>query len=98
MKHYLFALVLCIFSFPLFSQQTFTSSVYSSVTTKQAKEARYRYLVDTTVKQYLAEPLNDENEGLWNEAFWSLELLQYKNNYTKQKLTVAWSKAPKLSE
>ena len=64
----------------------------------QARAERYRYLLDTTIKQYLSEPLNDDNEGLWNEALWSIELIQYKNAYTKQKLTIAWSKADHLSE
>lgn len=81
-----------------FSQQLLNSSIYSPVTSAKARAERYKYLLDTTIKQYLAEPLSDDNEGLWNEALWSLELIQYKNAYTKQKLTVAWSKASHLSE
>ena len=86
MKRYFFIIALLIFSAQLFSQQAISDTIYSKVTTKQAKEQRYKYLVDTTIKQYLAEPLNDDNEGDWNEALWSLELLQYKDDYTKQKL------------
>lgn len=71
--------------------------VFSRVTTKDAKAARYRYLADTAIKQYLLDPLNDDNEGEWNDALWAMELLQYKDDFTRQKLGVAWSKAVQLS-
>ena len=82
----------------MFAQPAVNDTVYSKVTTKQAREQRYKYLVDTTIKQYLEDPLNDDNEGEWNDALWSIELLQYKDEYTKQKLAVAWSKAAQLSD
>ena len=91
------SLLLIIISFPvlLFAQ---TDTVFSKVTTKQAKEARYRYLVDTSIKQYLQDPLNDDNEGEWNDALWAMELVQYKDDFTKQKLEIAWSKAAQMSD
>lgn len=98
MKKIVLLLLTVSFFVSAFSQQLINTSVYSPVTTPTARAERYKYLLDTTIKQYLAEPLNDDNEGLWNEALWSLELIQYKNAYTKQKLNIAWSKAAKLSE
>lgn len=98
MKKHFFVIVLLIFSVQLFSQQSLNDTVFSKVTTTAAKEARYRYLVDTAIKQYLEEPLVDTTEGDWNDALWSMELLQYKDDYTKQKLAVAWSKAAQLSD
>jgi hypothetical protein len=98
MKKYFFVMLLLLSFTTVFSQQLQSNILYSPVATTQARAERYRYLLDTTIKQYLAEPLNDDNEGLWNEALWSIELIQYKNAYTKQKLTVAWSKAAHLSE
>jgi hypothetical protein len=98
MKKYFFIIILSASITPLFSQQLISNSLYSPAATKKARAERYKYLLDTTIKQYLAEPLNDDNEGLWNEALWSLELIQYKNDYTKQKLAIAWSKATQLSE
>lgn len=83
---------------PLRAQQAAGDSVFSKVTTAQAKAARYNYLMDTTIRQYLQEPLNEDNEGEWNDALWSLELLQYKDEFTKQKLMIAWSKAAQLSD
>lgn len=94
-----FCLSFCIIiSSALFAQQFTGDSVFSKVTTKQARIARTNYLVDTTIKQYFLDTLNDDNEGEWNDALWSIELMQYKDDFTKQKLAVAWSKASKLSE
>lgn len=98
MKLYLF--VLACLGFFLVSAQppSVNDSVFSKVTTAKAKALRYKYLVDTTIKQYLQHPLNEENEGEWNDALWSLELLQYKDDFTKQKMGIAWSKAAQLSD
>ncbi|MBV9962418.1 MAG: hypothetical protein JO072_09240 [Parafilimonas sp.] len=96
---YLFLLIAQLFfSISLFAQQPLSDSVYSKVTTKQAKEARYKYLVDTTIKQYLQDSLNEDNEGEWNDALWAMELTQYKDDFTRQKLEVAWDKAAKMSD
>jgi hypothetical protein len=97
MKHPILVAALLFFSCSLFAQQAVHDSVYSKVTTTAAKEAYYKYLVDTTIKLYLQDPLTDTTEGEWNEAFWSLELLQYKDDFTKQKLAVAWKQAAQLS-
>jgi hypothetical protein len=35
------------------------------------QEQRYKYLVDTTIKQYRRSPEGD-NEGEWNDALWSM--------------------------
>jgi len=98
MKRYFFIITFFIFSISLFAQQAVSDTVYSKVTTKQARQQRYKYLVDTTIKQWLAEPLNDDNEGDWNEALWSLELLQYKDDFTKQKLAIAWNNVAQRSD
>lgn len=98
MKNRLCAVLFTLFSFCCFGQQQLNGTLYSPVTTKKAKEERLRYLVDTTIKQYLQQPLTDDNEGLWNDALWSLELLQYKDAFTKTKMQEAWNKAVKLTE
>jgi hypothetical protein len=98
MKHTILAAALLFFSFSLFAQQTVHDSVYSKVTTAAAKAAYYKYLVDTTIILYLQDPLTDTTDGEWNEAFWSMELLQYKDDFTKQKLAVAWKQAAQLSD
>jgi hypothetical protein len=55
-------------------------------------------MVDTSIRLYLSEPIADSTEGEWNEAFWSIELLSYKNDFIKKKLTQAWKKVDSLSE
>jgi hypothetical protein len=98
MKNCFLTVILFVSSPQLYSQLALNDTVYSKAATKQARAAYYKYLVDTTIKQYLADPLNDDNEGEWNEALWSMEYLQYRNDYSKQKLTIAWSKTAQLSE
>ena len=98
MKPFFLFLILLFTSVVLSAQPALSDSVFSKVTTKQAKEQRYKFLVDTTIKQYLADSLNDDNEGEWNEALWSMELLQYKDEFTKQKLDIAWSNATQRSD
>jgi len=98
MKFYVSTIALVFLSVSGFSQPALNDTVYSKVTTKQAREQRYKYLLDTTIKQYLEDPLNDDNEGEWNDALWSMELLQFKDEFTRQKLMVAWSKAAQLSD
>ena len=94
MQKLLFILLVVATSKNVVAQQ----KLYSPVTTKKAKEERVKYLLDTTIKQYLQEPLTEDNEGLWNDALWSLELMQYKDSFTKLKMNEAWSKAQKLTE
>ena len=98
MKSCVLLLVLLPLSLPLLAQVAVRDTVYSPVTTTDAKAQRYRYLLDTTIRQYLEDPLNDDNEGEWNEALWAMELLQYKDEYTTEKLGIAWRMAPHLSE
>ncbi|MGN6212812.1 hypothetical protein [Parafilimonas sp.] len=95
---YGFLIAVLLFSVAVTAQPPMPDDmVFSRVTTKDAKAARYRYLADTAIKQYLLDPLNDDNEGEWNDALWAMELLQYKDDFTRQKLGVAWSKAAQLS-
>lgn len=98
MKRYFFRVVLFILPVSSFAQPPVNDSVYSKVTTRQAKAQRYSYLLDTTIRMYLQDPLNEENEGEWNDALWGIELLQYKDDFTKQKLAIAWSRAAQLSD
>ncbi|MFT4154272.1 hypothetical protein [Parafilimonas sp.] len=95
---YCFLIAALLFSGAAFTQPMQDDTVFSRVTTKDAKAARYRYLADTAIKQYLLDPLNEDNEGEWNDALWAMELLQYKDAFTRQKLAIAWSKAAQQSD
>jgi hypothetical protein len=98
MVKYLLAFGTIFFCSTVLAQPFSQDTVFSRVTTGQAKAARYKYLVDTSIKIYLQDPLNEDNEGEWNDALWSMELLQYKDAFTQQKLAEAWSKAAQLSD
>ncbi len=98
MKKYLCLFYSLIFATQLFAQGQSTDPVYFESTTQQNRIRLYKQLVDTSIRQYLSDPIADSTEGEWNEAFWSIELLVYKNDFIKKKLTEAWKKAGGLSE
>ncbi len=98
MKKYLCLFYSLIFATQLFAQGQSTDPVYFESTTQQNRIRLYKQLVDTSIRQYLSDPIADSTEGEWNEAFWSIELLVYKNDFIKKKLTEAWKKADGLSE
>jgi hypothetical protein len=89
----------CLFTIAeLFSQSEKNTLVYFQPTTQQSRSKLYKQLVDTSIRLYLSDPISDSTEGEWNEAFWSIELLVYKNDLIKKKLTEAWKQADSLSE
>src|SRR4051812_34884488 len=98
MKKYLFFFYSLIFVSKIFAQVANTNPVYFEFTTQQNRAKLYKQMVDTSIRLYLSDPIADSTEGEWNEAFWSIELLAYKNDFIKKKLTQAWKKADSLSE
>jgi hypothetical protein len=98
MKKYLFFFYSLIFVSKIFAQVANTNTVYFEFTTQQNRAKLYKQMVDTSIRLYLSDPIADSTEGEWNEAFWSIELLAYKNDFIKKKLTQAWKKADSLSE
>ncbi len=98
MKKAFFILVLLFPATTLIAQQQKKTPVYFQFASQQNRAKMYKKLVDTTIRLSLADPLADSTEGEWNEAFWAMELVVYKNDFSKQKLTQAWKQAPELSE
>jgi hypothetical protein len=95
----IFPLFCCVFfASNLFAQSQAGNPFYFQFATQQNRAKVYKWMVDTTIRQYLSEPAADSTEGDWNEAFWSIELLVYKNDFVKRKLAEAWQKAEVLSE
>src|SRR5438874_7706444 len=97
-KKYLLFFYGLLFVTKIFAQDAITNPVYFEFTTQQNRVKLYKQMVDTSIRQYLSDPIADSTEGEWNEAFWSIELLVYKNDFIKKKLTQAWKKADGLSE
>jgi hypothetical protein len=97
-KKYLFFFCSLLFITQIFAQGATTDPVYFEFTTQQNRAKLYKQMVDTSIRLYLSSPIADSTEGEWNEAFWSIELLAYKNDFIKKKLTQAWKKVDSLSE
>lgn len=98
MKKFLIIFVSLLFTFSAFAQLQNADTLVFSFASQQSREQIYKSYVDTSIKMYLADPLADSTEGEWNEAFWSIEFVLYKNDFVKQKLSTAWKKAAGLSE
>src|SRR4051794_18639446 len=98
MKKYLLSLCSFLFTLQLFAQSAKTDAIYLPFTTQQNRARLYKQMIDTSIRLYLSDPLADSTEGEWNEAFWSIELLVYKNDFITKKLTHAWKLADSLSE
>jgi len=98
MKKYLFFFCSLFFISQIFAQGANTNPVYFEFTTQKNRARLYKQMIDTSIRLYLSDPIADSTEGEWNEAFWSIELLVYKNEFIKNKLTQAWKKADSLSE
>ena len=86
MKKYLLSLCSLLFTLQLLAQSAKTDAIYFPPTTQQNRTKLYKQMVDTTIRLNLNDPLADSTEGEWNEAFWSIELLVYKNDFVTKKL------------
>jgi len=98
MKQYIFVLLFILSLQHLSAQQQIKTPAYFQFASQQNRTKLYKKYVDTTIRLALSEPLADSTEGEWNEAFWAMELLVYKNDFSNQKLTEAWQQANNLSE
>ncbi|WP_301920749.1 hypothetical protein [Ferruginibacter sp.] len=65
------------------------SSVYSKFTTAQNRIKFYSYLIKNSITKNLSLPLNDSTEENWEDAFSAMELIYYKEPWTKIKLKIA---------
>ena len=98
MKRVTCILIVSLLLQKLHAQQQGQTPVYFQFATQQNRAKLYKKFIDTTIRQSLSDPLADSTEGEWNEAFWAMELIVYKNDFSKQKLTQAWQQANNLSE
>ena len=98
MKRYSLLISSLLFTLQLIAQSATTGAIYFPSTTQQNRARLYKQMVDTSIRLSLSDPLSDSTEGEWNEAFWSIELLVYKNDFVTKKLRHAWKLADSLSE
>jgi len=67
----------------------YDSSVFASYTTSVNRSKLYSKLV-TSIHKNLSLPLNAQTEGKWEDVFWAMELINYKNLWTKTRIQSAF--------
>ena len=65
------------------------SAVYSKFTTAQNRAKFYSNIIKNSITKNLSLPLNDSTEENWEDAFSAIELIYYKETWTKIKLKTA---------
>lgn len=58
-------------------------------TTKANREKTYSNIIQNGILRNLAKPLSDSTELDWQDAFHAMELLQYKESWVPNKITIA---------
>ena len=85
-KIFLFLLVIICSSNTIKSQD----NLYTSYTTAASRTKLYRNLTTNSINKNLSIPLSDITEEKWQEAFWALELLQYKTPWIDDRVAKAF--------
>jgi hypothetical protein len=65
------------------------SNLFTSYTTTQSRAHLYRTLVGS-INRNLSGKLNDSTEDHWQQGFWALELLGYKQPWVEKKIAYAF--------
>ncbi len=68
----------------------YEAPLYTSYTTKAAREKMHERLIKNTINKNLSFALNDSTEEKWQEAFGAIELMLYKTPFTTQKINYAF--------
>ena len=88
---------LLIFSFTFCSIQNclaqYDAPLYTSYTTKVAREKMHERLIKNTINKNLSFPLTDSTEDKWQEAFDAIELMIYKTPFSEAKINYAFDHA-----
>jgi len=65
-------------------------NLYTSYTTVASRTKLYHNLTVNSINKNLSIPLNEFTEEKWQEAFWALELLQYKSPWIDDRIAKAF--------
>jgi hypothetical protein len=87
MKKLFSASIIIVFSGAAMAQTD--STVYSKFATAQNRSEFYSNLVENTIKKNLSMPLSDSTEENWQQAFYAMELIYYKEPETIARLKIA---------
>ncbi len=68
----------------------YDAPLYTSYTTKAAREKMHERLIKNTINKNLSYPLTDSTEDKWQEAFDAIELMVYKTPFSEAKINYAF--------
>jgi hypothetical protein len=84
--------ILFIFLFTQCSSDEFSEKDYSSeATLKSERELFYDRSVNQTINQSFQIKLTDSTENKFQGAFWAMELIQYRSDFTDSVITHIWN-------
>lgn len=64
---------------------------YSEATLKSERENFYRKSVNQTINHSFQQQLNDSSESKYQSAFWAMELIQYRSDFTDSVVKAIWA-------
>jgi len=64
---------------------------------KANREKMYNYIIKNSITQNLALPLSDSTEADWEDAFYAMELIGYKQPWVDEKIKIAFDSVTKRS-
>jgi hypothetical protein len=65
------------------------NNLFTSYTTTQSRANLYHNLINT-INKNLSKQLNDSSEDYWQQAFWAIELLAYKQPWIEKRVEYAF--------
>ena len=95
MKKIFFVVFIIVLSLPVIAQTD--SIVFSKFTTAQNRSKFYNNLIHNSITKNLSIPLADSTEENWEEAFYAMELIYYKEPWAIAKLKIAADSLKKRS-
>jgi hypothetical protein len=69
--------------------QTIAVPVYKGAI-KANREKTYNYIINTSIIKNLSLPLTDDTEADWQDAFYAMELIRYKQPWINEKIKMAF--------
>jgi hypothetical protein len=69
--------------------QTATVPFYKGAL-KANREKTYNYIINTSILKNLSLPLTDDTEADWQDAFYAMELIRYKQPWVNEKIKTAF--------
>jgi hypothetical protein len=68
-----------------------TAAVYFKFASQAGRKQFVQNIVKNTIDKYLKAELTDSTEDDWRGAFWAMELMQYKQPWVKEKISMAFN-------